>query len=251
MNFKTLSLLLPLSLLACASSSSEQGTILLAVKNAQEATLSFRAPVPDILKVETFRVVVSGDDFQPIEASFPGNSTSGVLSGIPLGDNRTVLIEAINKKGQVVRRNQITGIKIQGGDPTPIEATLFSVPVATTPAEGSLITQTRLIFKGYAEPGGSLEIEDNLKDSPSSLLLDLNTSDNLVSPSLSDGSFTFQPPFLPTGVHTFIIRDPESGEESQITVTLVQAGLEPGTGMIGNLGKFPEVVEAMVNDKVR
>lgn len=245
---------------SCLSSSGGgDGIVAVAVYNAHRpAGLAADEPLPEVLQVETFRVLIAGDKMDPVEVFFPGDASGGSIKGIKRGENRAVLVEAINKFGQVVRRRQITGVKISGGKETPIVASLLSVPIVTNLKDGNLVTQTRLVFQGYAEPGGSLEVEDDFNGSPS-IVPDLSTSASMISPSLSLGGFTFKPPVLPLGTHTFTLRDPESGEESQITLTLVRPGRQPGIGISatgkiisaatdtsGGPGLFPEVVEAMV-----
>lgn len=213
------------------SSGAGDGVMAVAVYNAHRpAGLSADEPLPEVLRVETFRVLITGDKMDPVEVFFPGDAAGGTISGISRGDNRIVLVEAINKFGQVIRRREIAGVKISGGKETPIVASLLSVPIVTNLKDGNLVTQTRLVFQGYAEPGGSLEIEDSYNSSLS-LLPDLSSSANMISPSLSLGGFTFKPPVLPLGTHTFTLRDPESGEESQITLTLVRPGRQPGIGV--------------------
>jgi hypothetical protein len=248
-----------LFLSSCFSSSGNgDGIVAVAVYNAHRpAGLAADEPLPEVLQVETFRVLITGEKMDPVEIFFPGDAAGGSIKGIKKGENRTVLVEAINKFGQVVRRREITGVAIRGGKETPIVASLLSVPIVTNLKDGNLVTQTRLVFQGYAEPGGSLEIEDSY-NSALSVLPDLSSSSNMISPSLSLGGFTFKPPVLPLGPHTFTLRDPESGEESQITLILVRPGRQPGVGLTsagkivsaatdtaGGPGLFPEVVEAM------
>lgn len=212
---------------ACFNSGGE-GVLVMAVKNAtRPASLSAELILPEPLRVKTFRVVVTGEGMSAIEAVFSGDSRGGTISGIPVGDDRKVLIEALNSAGIVIRRRKLSGIKIGKGNPTPVVATLLSVPFVTSPSDGNLVTQTRLIFKGYGEPGGSIEVVD-ISESDSAVLSDLGTSLESVSPSLSDGGFVFRPPALAVGPHTFVVRDPGTGEESQVTVTLVRPGRLPG-----------------------
>lgn len=214
------------------------GLISVAVKNAtRPASLSADANLPEPLRVASFRVAVFASDMAPIEVTFPGDAAGGTVSGIPVGDNRTVLVEALNAQGRVVRRREIQGVKIGKGEPTPVIAALLSVPLVISPGDGNLVTQTRLVFKGYAEPGGSLEIQEVGDTAAEGLLTDISTADHLISPSLSDGGFVFQPGVLPLGPHTFVVRDPSSGEETRVFLTLVRPGRMPGTG-IGTAGSF-------------
>ncbi len=232
-----------------------------AVKNSRRpAALAATSPLPDILNVERFRVVVSGSDFSPpIEVFFPSDTASGQISGIPVGDNRTVLIEALNHTGMVIRRRELSGISIAGGEPTPVVATLLSVPIVTNLSNGNLVTQTRLMLKGYAEPAAGLQVEEINGATPSSVLTDISTSSSVVTPALSDGGFEFHPQLLALGPHTFRIRDTGTGQENIVTVTLVRPGRTPGVGLglagktlpasrstATSLGRFSETLETML-----
>lgn len=238
---------------SCSNSDTGGGGIALTVKNAKHPAAISIDNLPEVLQVKSFHVVVSGEGFEPIESSFSADSSYGVVSGIPVGDDRTIMIEALNNSGQAIRRRTLKGLTVVAGNPTPVVATLVSLPVITNFQDGSLVTQTHLIFKGYGEPAGSVEVSDS--NQSSFILTDMSTSSTLISPSLSDGSFSFTPSLLPIGTHTFTFHDPESGEFTQLTLTLVKPGSRPGFGLssagavsksfgmsLGMMGQFQEVM---------
>lgn len=206
------------------------GGITLKVHNGRKpAALVKSATLPDALIANSFRIVISGPDFAPpIEVSLAGDATGGTISGIPIGTNRTVLIEALNAEGRVIRKRELKGISIEGGAATSVQATLLSIPWVTNIADGSVVPLNRLVFKGYGEPAGGVEVIDHFAEVSASLS-DITTAESTVSPSLSDGSFFFRPETLSPGKHTFEFRDPQSQESSKLTVTLVTAHRVPGT----------------------
>lgn len=236
------------------------GVIALVVKNAASPAGLTAQTIPTVLQADTFRVTISGSDFSPpIVVTFPGTAAEGEVAGVPVGENRTVLIEAINASGQVVRKRELPGITINGDRPTPIVASLLSIPLVTNVSDGAVVTQTRLIFKGYAEPGSAVEILDIPPAGSESVLSDLSTSKPSMSASLTDGSFTFTPPVLSVGMHTFTIQDTVTGEQTQLQLSVVRPGRQPGIGFqvagtilpksvqgISNAGIFSEVVEDML-----
>ncbi len=216
-------------LLSCSGSGDD--VMALAVDNAYcPAGVSSIESLPDVLRVETYRILISGDNFDSIEIFYPGNVISDTIKGIPKGEGRTLLVEAMNKNGTVICRRQVA-VNIKGGKNTPINIALLSVPFVTNLSNGNLVTATRLLFKGYGEPTGGIEILDSFGGSEKPLI-DLSTSRDLVSPSLSDAGFFFKPEVLPIGPHTFTIRDAGTGESSQVSVILVQPGREPGRGVV-------------------
>ncbi len=243
---------------SCGGGDSDEGHIAISVKNAlRPAALKSQQSLPEILTVDSFRVVVSADDMpSAISVSFPATTTQGQISGIPIGQNRSVLIEALNKDKTALRRRLIKGVEIHGGDPTPLQATLLTIPVITNIKDGGFIPASRLILSGYGEPAGSLAVMDHSTSGISASLSDFETKSPKISPSLSAGGFfSFHATSLVPGVHTFEVRDDQTGESSTVTVTILQSGRQPGTwlsaagqveanqifnlGIAGSAGKQP------------
>ncbi len=250
-------LTVPIFLSACGSPEGE--TVGFSVDHAYcPAGRSVIDSLPEVLRVETYRVVISGDGIDPpIEYTFAGNTISAPIEGIPKGEDRTILVEALNSTGQVICRRRLEGVKIEGGKMISLSIPLLSVPFVTNLSDGNVITQTRLFFRGYGEPAGAIEILDNFNGAETPLV-DLNTVSDLISPSISDAGFSFLPAVLPTGTHTFTIRDAGTGESSEVTVTLIGPGRTPGMGIntagafhltetdaVGSGGLFAEVLNSM------
>lgn len=214
-------------------------------------------PAPEVLKIEEYRVTISGEGFDPITVTLDGKTDSTPVEGIPKGENRTLLIEALNNRGQVICRRELTGIEIKGGKVALVEISLLAVPFIANISDNNIVTQTRLTFEGYGEPVGAVQVIDTFNGTET-ILTDLSTSSELVSPSKSDATFQFKPAVLPIGEHLFTVRDFQTGEQSQVKVTLVAPGRIPGTGLsvagkVGALGVqtvgrndvFVEALEAL------
>ncbi len=221
-------LLVILHVISCLTPSGAGGIQLTVHQARQPASLKSDAALPSVLQVVSFRVTISASDFSPIEVSFPSNATSGTISGIPVGSNRSILIEALNSDGRTIRKRTLQGISVSGGAATAVQATLLAVPTITNLKDGSIVPRNRLILQGYAEPGSSVDINDRFQTVTTSLNNpQLDTSP--ISPSLSDGRFVFEPPLLEVGTHTFAVTDPQTGEQTTLSLTLVDIKRTPGT----------------------
>ena len=213
--------------------------------------------LPDVLRIESYRITVTAEGEEPVVFSLPGNVDSANLKDIPKGENRTVLVEAVNNRGQVICSRELLGVSIKGGTVIPIAMSLLAVPFVANVSDGNLVTQTRLTFHGYGEPAGAVEIVD-IFNGAETVLTDLDTNEELVSPSLASAEFSFKPAVLPLGEHLFRVRDIQTGQQSEVKVTLVQPGRFPGTGIcsagavspnrsdtVGRYDPFSEVFEAL------
>lgn len=214
-------------------------------------------PAPEVLKINEYRITISGEDFEPITVTLDGKTASSPVEDIPKGENRTLLIEALNNRGQVICRRELTGIAIKGGKIALVEISLLAVPFVANISDNNIVTATRLTFDGYGEPVGAVQIIDTFNGTET-VLKDVATDSELVSPSSTDATFKFKPLVLPIGEHAFTVRDFQTGEQSQVKVTLVAPGRTPGTGLsvagkVGALGVqttgrndiFVEALEAL------
>ncbi|QQR81662.1 MAG: hypothetical protein IPJ69_06035 [Deltaproteobacteria bacterium] len=230
-------LLSVLFLVACSGSHSEGSGVQVSVRNAfRPSSLSLETPLPDILQVTRFRVTVTGEGFTPIQVDFPADSNGGDINGVPVGNDRQVLVEAFNSRGDVIRRRLIEGVRIQGDQKTPVVAALLSVPMVTNVRNGGLVRENRVSLAGFGEPASGLEFTEITDQDHPEVLTDLSTSQQAIETSINDGNFAFRAHRLSRGQHTFRVRDTQTGEESILTFTVIASGRVPGTGF-GTLGK--------------
>lgn len=219
-------------LLTVSCSKSETVELTLIIENALAPAGLSAASLPQIQQVAGFVVTISGEDLdQPVILNLDTDTTGTSLKDIPYGSSRIILVEAKNSEGMVVRRKEVTGITIDREQTEPIVVSLNTVPLFTNLRDGSRVIVTRLQMLGVGEPEGRLEIMDDFGGTQD-VLFDMIVGDSLVSPSISAGDFTFLPPELSLGMHTFTVSDLDNGEQSSVTVRLIPPGSMPGIGIV-------------------
>ncbi len=224
---------------------SEYGYLVVSLENArgtvEPAALSAEAGKfglsTDALEIARFQVTVTGEG-TPLTAAGDATATELRVDGVPYKVPLTVLIEAFNAEGTVIRRRRIEGLVIKPGVVAPMESTLNTVPVVLNLRSGSIVLADRLRLVGFGEPGSSIRVESRQASSSISMNESVGGSPMVVSPSLSTGLFEFVPPSRLSGRQTLTVIDEETGESSSLTVYVVDGSDRPGRRLVtaGGLG---------------
>lgn len=276
---KTLFLLMITFLLGACEQGGGEGFIALEVKNARapegidSAGLStlqgFRVaqeqsgdPV-DPLVVTKFKVTIAGEGIDPpITVTADASATQIEVLEIPKGPGRIILIEAYNGEGMVIRRRQLTGVTIKGGVVTPIKTSLNTIPLILNLKSGNIVLVKNFKIVGFGEPAGSLSVDAQSSNQSVSMNQSVEGFNLIVSPSVSDGLFEFDPPVFLMGQQTITLTDEATGESSSVSVTVIDGSYQPGrrltpTGTLGPAltggtsygasreGHFPKVLRAL------
>lgn len=191
------------------------GGLELVVKNAK----SFNPSISHGM-ILNYRVTITADDLEnPIVVNFDGSSTEGVINDVPAGENRSILVEAVNPNGAVIREGETEGVEVKGGEVADAEVSLEPVPIFTNLSDGNSLANTRLIFKVFAEPGSQIIVEELLNENQSPLL-DASTLLPDVSLDQSTGLGFLSPSLQFCGEHTYIVRDLNTNRSSSVKVDL-------------------------------
>jgi hypothetical protein len=170
--------------------------------------------------IKQYKVTITADDIEtPVEAVFEGTAESGVIEGVPEGENRTIKVEAVNANGANVREGETEGLKVASDDVTEAEVRMESVPVFANLVDGNTIANTRFKAVIFSEPGDAVSIEDEY-DGTTLPLLDVATTSTDIQPDANTGLANISPPLLPAGEHTFTVKNARTGRLSQVKVRL-------------------------------
>lgn len=219
----------------------------------------------DPLVVTEFVVTITGEGIDPpITATADASATEIEVLGIPVGTGRSILIEAFNGEGTVIRRRQLDGITIVGGVTTPIKTSLNTIPFILNLREGNIVLAKNFKVVGFGEPAGSIRFEAESAEQSINMNESVGGAGLVVSPALSTGIFEFAPPVFLLGKQTVTVVDEATSESSSVTVTVLDVGDRPGrrfvpAGAVGphltvgggydgaREGHFPLVLDALAN----
>lgn len=209
------------------------GFIALQIENARSpegfSALSISALPSPRLEVVKFKVTVTGEGIEPpILVEADRAATEIEVLGIPPGPARSILIEALNSEGEVIRRRRIDNVTISPGVVTPIQTSLNTVPLILNLRNGGIVITRNLKIVGFGEPGSTLEVTSETKDGTLSLAISPDGDPIVVSPSLSTGLFELIPGERPLGRQTITVTDNGSKESSSVTVSVITGDDRPG-----------------------
>lgn len=207
----------------------------------------------DLLQIASFQATVTAEDMElPLIATADATAEQIEIRGIPYGDNRTILVEAMNSRGDVLRRRRLEGVEIKKGVVSNVEGRWNTVPLALNLIDGSVVSAARFNVLGFGEPGSPIRVSSasNAGEAVAFVALSETDASTVISPSLSSGVFNFRQRPSALGKQTITLRDENNGESSSVNIYVVEGDL-PGrrTVSAGALGPTATVGSAMGGPK--
>lgn len=218
--------------IACSSGGQSENTTF-SSKNLAITVSGSRSFNPDIEhgQIDYYQITISAADLEDDYVErFAGDAGEAKMMGIPQGESRTILVEAYNPNGMVIRRGIKEGVTIQAGYFTDVEIVMYSVPIFTNITDNSAISGERFGFEIFGEPSSQIEIYD-VGEEETQKIVDQNTGNALVDTSNTEGLFSLTPSDYDDDVYTFQVKDAKTGESSEVTVTLLSSTFRPGVGL--------------------
>lgn len=229
---KRILILLSLLALAGCSGGNMSGGGMIALKVMSAGGFSSNA---EHGRIEKYRVTVTGEGIEaPIEAEFPGDAEEGVVGDIPIGNDRTVEVRALNPNDVAIREGEAHEVKVGGGT-TEVSITLEAVPIFTNIAAGNTIENTRLVFKIFSDPANPVIVEEIIGAEVSPMI---DASTNLAEIHLdeSTGLGRIAPVLMEPGKRVFAVRDLVTGRTHKVDVTVVDGtGRRPAPIVAGGI----------------
>lgn len=203
-----------------------EGFISISLENAGiPAELAAQNPV---LQITQFRATITADDIaEPIVATAEPTAAEILIETVPYGDNRTILVEALNSRGDVLRRRRMEGLEIKKGVVSNVRGRMNTVPVALNLAPGIIVPANRFRIDGFGEPGSSIRVISETESGAIPFAPSESDLLPLASASIDTGLFQFSQRPSATGKQTITLRDESTGESSQVSVYIINGEL-PG-----------------------
>ena len=192
-------------------------------------------------QIVQYKVTVSAIDLEvPIVAAFDATAESGVVSGIPVGKNRIVKVEALNQNNAIIRDGETLNLEIKAGTVTEAVVQMLSVPVFANLSDGNSVPNTRFKALVFSDEKNPVSIEDEF-DGVALPLFDVSANMAEVYPDISTGLASFLPALLPAGEHKFTARDIKTGRETSVTLYLAD-GEKRAPAMFYSAGTYHNAV---------
>lgn len=179
------------------------GYIHLNLSNTQDINVS------ELGTITQYKIKIEGEGFEPTETILSKESKGVVLSGVPVGNNRRIKVQALNHAGQILREGLVEGVTIESGKSLSLDMTLEAVPLVVNRREGDFLSNARLFFHVLTDPKHRVEIHGD------SALRDLLSGSERTE-SNGQGLAKFFSGPVPPGDHSFEIIDVDSGKSSKI-----------------------------------
>jgi len=193
--------------------------------------------------IKFFRAFITGDDIEsPIIAEFDGSAENGIMDGIPVGSERSVKVEALSSRNQIIRKGISDNITITGGHTSEVEINLDAVPIFINLSDGNVVASTRLRFEVFSDPEDPLSISDSSSGSEE-MLFDIATDSSEIISNLDTGLATLWPSLVIAGERTFTIRSGRTGYSSSVTLKVIDGNdIKPAplfsAGSVYNSGNY-------------
>ncbi len=200
-------------------------------KNLAITVTGSRSFNPDVEpgKIVYYQMTLSAEDISdPIVKKFDGDADEAQILNVPVGTSRTILVEAYNPNGLVIRRGKKEGVSIEPNALTSVSIAMSAVPIFTNITDKSAISGNRLGFEVFAEPSSQVEVL-NLTAGDETPVIDASRNSAYLDTSVNQtGLYSINPQTFDYGTYSFEVKDLQSGESSQVSLTLYRRTFRPG-----------------------
>lgn len=170
--------------------------------------------------IAAYKIVVERDGHAPLEQTISKEAKGLMIGNLPQGWLRRIRLMAMNLRGQVLREGEIENIWIESGVAIRLEMVLKAVPVFLNVFDGGYLSNRRLFFRLFSDPGHRLAVQTDR-------VLTDGLSQKEELPTDARGEALFYSADFSAGTYTFTVRDLDTEKFSTVTL-----GLWEGQGVV-------------------
>lgn len=215
MKYVLVSILL-MAIMSCGSQGGHQNVGYLGLTFQEEQEFD---PNLDHGRIDNFKIIIQGDTLNADIVKYYSGSTKSIqLDGLEANSKINITVEAINENGFVIRRGYAENIEITANAVSEAVVSIFNVPIFTNIKPEGYINLNRFVPRVFAPGEITFQISDTFGAATTSLSDQVTEN---VTMSISEEQFPNQmaPVYiskLQAGEHGFQIRDPDTGESTEI-----------------------------------
>lgn len=200
-------------------------------------------------RAEKYIVTVEGDGIsEAIRAEFDGEASEGFIDGVPIGENRTVEVEAFNANGIRIKRG-IAGDVAVGGTTAEVDVEMNYIPIFANIADGATVENTRFLIKVIADPANPFIIIGEPRDGESKQSFSISDEPSSNDAFYSDDvswSVGITPPVMAPGNYGIAVVDSATGLNSRVEIKIVEGRYVKPAPIVSSAG-LKENYEAAVD----
>lgn len=158
--------------------------------------------------LDSFEVTIEGEEMEaPFRKSLKADAKGMVLENLPLGRGRSLTVRGLNADGELLRLGKIESLKLDSTAGESVALKLNAVPLVLNLRNEDQISNRRLFFRLFADPGEHLSVRLN---------------GTVLGERVADprGIASFYHPDLPPGRHSFTILNLENDLTTELNVSV-------------------------------
>lgn len=163
--------------------------------------------------IAAYKIIVERDGYAPLEQTISKEARGLTIRRLPQGWLRRIRLMALNLRGDVLREGMIENVFVESGKEMRLEMVLKAVPIFLNAADGGFLSNRRLFFRIFSDPGHRLVVQTDR-----ALTDGLSQKEELVTDAR--GEALFYSADFSAGTYTFTVQDLDTGNFSAVTLEL-------------------------------
>lgn len=171
--------------------------------------------------IEKYKIILEGDGEAPLEQILSSLAKGFSLIGLLPDKKYSLRVYALNGDDKILREGFLNDVRLALGESLDLNIVLEALPVVLNHSDGDQVSNKRLFFYLFSDPGSRLVVEEN------GPLSDIISQKDILILAES-GIAKFFPGRISAGDHHFRIRNLDNAKSTELNIFLWE-----GDGMHG------------------